>query len=130
MSRVWLSKEQEEKHQFLKEIVIIVLVGILSIGTLITLFIIVGKNRYNDAISNPPSINWIEEDLEDIFMTKSVDVQEEHIDFEKEEIYCVVKANGLYFKVHYVLVSRDFFVNWKWEYDRYIQISEVLENDI
>lgn len=129
MSSPWRSREQEEKHKFIKEIVIIVLIGILSIGTLITIAIIVGKNRYNDAISNPPSINWIEEDLEDIFMTKSVDVQEEHIDFEKEEIYCVVKANGLYFKVHYVLVNID-FVNWKWEYDRYIQISEVLKNDI
>jgi len=129
VSRVWLSQEQEEKHQFIKEIVIIVLVGILIVGAFITLLIIVGKNRYNDAISNPPSINWIEEDLEDIFMTKSVDVQKEHVDFEKEEIYCVVKANGLYFKVHYVLINRD-FVNWKWEYDRYIQISEVLGNDI
>ena len=62
-------------------------------------------------------------------MTKSVDVQEEYVDFEKEEIYCVVKANGLYFKVHYVLVNID-FVNWKWKYDRYIQISEVIKNDI
>ncbi len=124
MSKVWMSEEQEENRKFIIEVVIIILVGILIIGAFITLFINIGKNRYNEAINNPPSINWIEEDLEDIFMTKFVDVQEEHIDFEKEEIYCVVKANGLYFKVHYVLVNR-YFVNWEWEYDRYIQISEV-----
>lgn len=119
-----MSEKQEEKRDFIKGIIIIVLIGILVIGTLITTTIIVGKNRYNEAISNPPDINWLEEDLEDVFMTKFVDVQQEHIDFEKKELYCVVKANGLYFRVHYVLVVRD-FVNWKWKYDRYIPISEV-----
>ena len=125
MNKVWLSEEQKEKSKFIKGIIIMALIEILSIGTLITTAIIVGKNRYNEAINNPPDINRLEEDLEDVFMTKFVDVQEEYIDFGKEELYCVVKANGLYFKVHYVLVNRDFFINWEWKYDRYIQISEV-----
>lgn len=114
---------QEEKRNFIKRIIIIALIGILIIGTLITTTIIVGKNRYNEAINNPPDINWLEEDLEDVFMTKFVEVSE-YIDYENEELYCVAKANGLYFKVHYVLVVRD-FINWEWKYDRYIQISEV-----
>ena len=116
----------EEKRIFIKGIILIVLTGILIIGTLITTTIIVRKNRYNEAINNHPDFNWLEEDLEDVFMTKFVDVSQEHIDFEKDELYCVVKANGLYFKVHYVLVNRN-FVNWEWEYDRYIQISEGAE---
>jgi hypothetical protein len=119
-----MKKEQEEKRIFIKEIILIVLTGILIIGTIITTFVIVGKNRYNEAINNPPDFNWLEEDLEDVFMTKFVDVPQEHIDFEKRELYCVAKANGLYYKVHYVLVVRN-FVNWEWKYDRYIQISEV-----
>jgi hypothetical protein len=119
-----MSKEQEEKRNFIKQLIIIVLTGILIIGTIITTFVIVGKNRYNEAINNPPDFNWLEEDLEDVFMTKFVDVPQAHIDFEKRELYCVAKANGLYYKVHYVLVVRN-FVNWEWKYDRYIQISEV-----
>jgi hypothetical protein len=119
-----MNKEQEEKRNFIKQLIIIVLTGILIIGTIITTFVIVGKNRYNEAIKNPPDFNWLEEDLEDVFMTKFVDVPQEHIDFEKRELYCVAKANGLYYKVHYVLVVRN-FVNWEWKYDRYIQISEV-----
>ena len=120
-----MSKEQE-KRSLIKGFIIIVLIGILIIGTIITTFVIVGKNRYNEAINNPPDFNWLEEDLEDVFMTKFVDVFQERIDYEKEEIYCVAKANGLYFKVHYVLVNRN-FVNWEWEYDRYIQVSEGTE---
>jgi hypothetical protein len=118
----------KEERKVIKKAIIIVLIGILIIGTLVTTAIIVDENRHNEAISNPPDINWLEEDLEDVFMTKSVEVQLEHIDFEKEELYCVVKANGLYFKVHYVLVNRN-FVNWEWKYDRYIQISEVNCNE-
>ena len=121
-----MNKEQEEKRNFIKQLIIIVLIGILIIGTIITTFIIVGKNRYNEAINNPPDFNWLEEDLEDVFMTKFVDVPQEHIDFEKRELYCVAKANGLYYKVHYVLVVRN-FVNWEWKYDRYIQVSEGTE---
>ena len=124
MSKVWMSEEQREKRKFIIELIIVLLIGISLIGTIITTNIIAGKNRYNDAINNPPDMNWLEEDLEDVFMTKNVDVQLEHIDFEKEELYCVAKANGLYFKVHYVLVNSN-FVYWEWKYDRYIQISEV-----
>ena len=120
-----MSKEQE-KRSLIKGFIIIVLIGILIIGTIITTFVIVGKNRYNEAINNPPDFNWLEEDLEDVFMTKFVDVFQERIDYEKEEIYCVAKANGLYFKVHYVLEVRN-FVNWEWKYDRYIQVSEGTE---
>ncbi len=119
-----MSEEQEEKHNFRKELIIIVLIVILLLIPLTTTGIISSINSYNEAINNPPDRNWLEEDLEDVFMTKFVDVPQEHIDFEKRELYCVAKANGLYFKVRYVLVVRD-FVNWKWKYDRYIQISEV-----
>lgn len=117
---------KEEKRNFKKEIIIIVFIVMLLIIPLVTIGIISSINSYNEAINNPPDFNWLEEDLEDVFMTKFVDVPQEHIDFEKKELYCVAKANGLYFKVHYVLVVRD-FVNWEWKYDRYIQISEGTE---
>ena len=53
----------EEKRIFIKEIILIVLAGILIIGTLITTTIIVRKNRYNEAINNHPDFNWLEEDF-------------------------------------------------------------------
>ncbi len=121
-----MSKEQEEKRNSRKELIIIVLIAILLLIPLATTGIISSINSYNEAIKNPPDFNWLEEDLEDVFMTKFVDVFQEHIDFEKKELYCVAKANGLYFKVHYVLVVRD-VVNWEWKYDRYVQISEGAE---
>ncbi len=123
-----MSKELEEKRNFRKELIIIVLIAIFLLIPLATTGIISSINSYNEAINNPPDRNWLEEDLEDVFMTKFVDIPQEHIDVEKRELYCVAKANGLYFKVHYVLRVRD-VVNWEWRYDRYIPISEGVEVD-
>lgn len=101
---------------------------IFAIGVFLTVLVVAGLmlfftfKRYEKALDNPPDINYIEEDLEGVFMTTFVVVYE----YEQEQNYLYVKAraNGLTYKVEYVLET-----DGHWEYSRYIEIKEELEND-
>lgn len=97
-------------------IIALIIITFLSIG----LFNI-EKNRYNECVDNPPTINYVEEDLEDVFITKNVEV----LSFTQEQDICfyIVKANGLYYKVVYYIDTHNFF-SATWKYSRYIPISE------
>ena len=82
----------------------------------------VNKTNYNKTINNPPNQDWLEEDLEKVFLSTDVYVYPniEHID---KDMFLTVRANGLYYKVHYYL--KQSFASWYWEYDRYIEIKEI-----
>ena len=95
---------------------------IVSIGSIVGISII-DKNHYNSAIDNPPTVNWFEEDLEKVFLSTDVYVYEDY-EHEKENIYLTVRANGFYYKTHYYL--KHSFTSWYWEYDRHIEIKEVV----
>ena len=97
----------------------------IIIGSILIIFFIIGlinieKYEYNECIDNPPTINYVEEDLEDVFITKNVEV----LKFTQEQDICfyIVKANGLYYRVVYCIDTHYYSPNWK--YSRYIQISE------
>lgn len=68
----------------------------------------------------PPSINYIEEDLEEVFMTRDVTVYK--VDDSKDVIYYSVTANGFNYKVEYKL-RRSKFIYWEWRYIRHIEIA-------
>ena len=96
---------------------------IFVIGVFLTVLVVVGLIlfftflRYEKALDNPPDINYIEEDLEGVFMTTGVVVY----DYKQEEnhLFVKVEANGLTYKVEYVLKADGY-----WEYSRYIEIKE------
>ena len=71
--------------------------------------------------NSPPSINYIEEDLEEVFMTKDVTVY--NIEIETDTIYYKVSANGFNYTVEYKL-SRGIFIYWEWRYVRHIEIRQ------
>ena len=98
------------------------------IGVLLTVLVVAGLmlfftfKRYEKALDNPPDINYIEEDLEGVFMTTFVVVY----DYEQQQdyLYVKVRANGLAYKVEYVLKAEGY-----WKYSRYIEIKEEVEDD-
>jgi len=79
------------------------------------------KRNYQHELNNPPTINYIEEDLEDVFMSRSVSV----VEYEKQGQFVVViiKANGLLFKGLYSIHSTGFPFTYCWVFDKYIVIS-------
>ena len=104
---------EKEKSQSIIDVIGIFLTVLVVAG--LTLFILFA--RYDKALDNPPDINYIEEDLEEVFMTTFVVVY----DYEQEQDYLYVKtkANGLTYKVEYVLKADGY-----WKYSRYIEIKE------
>lgn len=78
------------------------------------------SREYDRMYNSPPSITYIEEDLEEIFMTKNVTVHK--VDMDKDAIYYKVSANGFNYTVEYKL-SRAMFIYWEWRYVRYIETA-------
>ena len=77
--------------------------------------------NYRDTFKHTPDINWVEEDLEPVFMTTGVCVL--NADDEGSHIYYTVSANGFYYKVHYG-IKGGFFLTYHWSYINHIQIKE------
>jgi len=99
--------------------------GIGLLGLLIGCFVFITVSRdenYKKVYYNPPTINYIEEDLEEVFMTTFVVVYNE--DDEGDSICYDVKANGLFYRVLYV-IKRNGLVDFKWGYKRHIQIGDI-----
>lgn len=96
------------------------------IGIFLTVLVVAGLmlfftfKRYEKALDNPPDINYIEEDLEGVFMTTFVVVYE--YEQEQDHLFVKVEANGLTYTVEYVLTADGY-----WKYSRYIEIKEEVE---
>lgn len=96
-------------------------VAFLSVILIFTGVVICLTNReYNRMYKSPPSINYIEEDLEEVFMTKDVTVYKVNVN--KDAIDYEVSANGFNYRVEYKL-CRSKFIYWEWRYIRYIEIT-------
>ena len=104
---------------------------IISIGILLFLFFgavagfigsVLCEKKYKEAVKEPPSISFIEEDLEDVFLTKNCEFIKADDYLKDGNYFCTVKANGLFFKVEYILTVNA--RNAEWKFQRYIQISE------
>ena len=80
------------------------------------------RYSYNYRLNNPPDVNWVEEDLEPIFMTTGVCILD--TDNEGNHIYYKASANGFYYKVHYA-IAKDYHFNYCWKYQNHIQIREI-----
>ena len=79
------------------------------------------RHLYNKTANNPPNINEIEEELEDIFLTRDVcvlNIEETGNDY----IICKVKANGFYYLVLYKIATKSNY--YCWEYVRHTEIKE------
>ena len=103
------------------------IISIISLVASITAFVVMivslsslKEKNYKYCLENPPSISWIEEDLEPIFMTTGVCVLDE--DNEGKDIYYKVNANNFYYTVRYS-IAKDSVISFKWKYKNYIQIN-------
>jgi len=93
------------------------------IGTTISLLvglIYLDKKEFQNCIDNPLTINEVEEELEYIFMTIFVVVNES--EQEEDEIYYDVEANDLNYRVRYK-IEHYYPSNYGWEYQSHIQIG-------
>lgn len=113
-----MSEKTQDKIYQIVGICILVLVGVLLIATCIV--IPLTNREYNKMYKSPPSVGYIEEDLEEVFMTRDVTVYE--VDNSKDVIYYSVTANGFNYKVEYQL-RRSKFIYWEWRYIRHIEIA-------
>lgn len=100
---------------------------LIAMSIILTLLVVeivgcvhVVNKEYNEVLNNPPDTNWIEEDLEPIFMTTGVCVID--TDDEGKNIYYTVTANGFYYKVQYSIAKSPLF-NFRWAYQRHIEIN-------
>ena len=96
----------------------LVLVGLL------TGIYFLDRNEFDKTVSNPPDTNWVEEDLEPVFMTTGVCVLDEN--HEENHVYYKVSANDFYYKVHYA-VSHTWLGCYRWKYINHIQINYVVD---
>lgn len=113
-----------EKRERVNRTLCFVLLGILVSGVvgLTVATIIIDEKAYNSCLDNPPDTNWVEEDLERVFMTTDVCC----LDWDQEENHAFydVSANGFYYRCHYV-ISRSLLSKPHWKYKNYIQINWV-----
>lgn len=103
----------------------------ISIGMLLFLFFgavagfigsVLCEKKYKEAVKEPPSISFIEEDLKDVFFTKNCEFIKADDYLQDGNYVCTVKANGLFFKVEYILTVNARKAEWKFQ--RYVEISE------
>lgn len=111
---------KESKKGFI-EIIILALFVLAAFTTIIVLSVQFFKKQRQKCIDNPPSINYVEEDLESVFLTTFVVV--EYVDPQEESIIYIVYANGLYYKVLYI-IENGYIFSFYWEYKKHVQISK------
>ena len=92
--------KHENRKEFWQGFAIVVPCIVVFVCMIIGLFHL-DKARYNECFNNPPDTNYVEEDLEDVFMTTGVIVYDERQ--EETRIYYKIEANGLNYKVLYVI---------------------------
>lgn len=106
---------------------------VITIGICFLLFLFFGavcgfigsvlcEKKYKEAVKEPPSISFIEEDMEDVFLTKNCEFIKADDYLQDGNYVCTVKANGLFFKVEYILTVNARKAEWKFQ--RYVEISE------
>ena len=110
---------KKENKEFLWGFIGIGLLIAMTISLFVGVFFIDLKDRQK-CIDNPPTIIQVEEELEYVFMTTFVVVNE----WEKEhdECYYEITANNLDYRVRYGVVN-DYPCSWGWEYQNHIQIG-------
>lgn len=104
------------------KIILAICFAVVTLVALVTLWVKKSKSNYNDCINNFPSF-WIDEELEDVFLTNGVyvlDIDDDGEGFVIVEIN-VSEPNGgdRYYRCLYKVKSHDSF-NWHWELVRYI----------
>lgn len=113
-----MSDDIQDKTYRVLGVSLVVFISVLLIFTGVVINLT--NREYNKMYKSPPSVGYIEEDLEEVFMTRDVTVYE--VDNSKDVIYYSVTANGLIYKVEYKL-SRSKFIYWEWRYIRHIEIA-------
>jgi hypothetical protein len=79
------------------------------------------EKEYEKTALNPPSINFVEEDLETVFMTTNVVVYDTNHEY--NDFYCKVEANGFNYKVRYSVCCQ-YIMSFTWKYQNHIMINE------
>jgi len=122
-----INDSKRESRKEFWQVFTVVAISMVFFVCMIVGFIHLDKARYNECFNNPPDTNYVEEDLEDVFMTTGVIVYDERQ--EETRIYYKVEANGLNYKVLYVMKHPDIFY-YRWGYERHIEIREEIEEDL
>ena len=110
---------KKENKEFLWGTIGIGLLIAMTISLFVGVFFIDRKERQK-CIDNPPTIRQVEEELEYVFMTTFVVVNE----WEQQhyECYYEITANNLDYRVRYGVVSH-YTCSWGWEYQNHTQIG-------
>ena len=111
---------EDKQCNLYKIIMMTVLVGVFALIIFTAIVIDLTNREYNRMLKSCPSISFIEEDLEEVFMTRNVVVNGAEIN--QDTIYYTISANGFDYKVEYKL-SRKKFIYWEWKYIRHIEIA-------
>nr|DAH66709.1 MAG TPA: Potassium voltage-gated channel subfamily E helix, detergent micelle, Membrane [Bacteriophage sp.] len=111
---------EDKQWNLYKIIMTTLLIGFCAFFIFFGIVINLMDREYDKMYNSPPSINYIEEDLEEVFMTRDVTVYK--VDDSKDVIYYSVTANGFNYKVEYKL-RRSKFIYWEWRYIRHIEIA-------
>lgn len=114
-------KEKINK-KFLISVICCSVLILITVAFFVVLVIKIDRKRYDEVCNSIPTQNWLEEDLEDVFLTKLVDVS----DIELNGKGCiVVKARANYDNNYHDYICV-FEVNGKlgysyqWKLERYI----------
>lgn len=112
---------EDEQWRLYEIMITTVLIVVITFAIFFCVLMGLRDREYNRMLKSCPSINFIEEDLEEVFMTRNVVVK--NADINKDEIYYTISANGVDYKVEYKL--RQKFIYWEWRYIRHIEIATV-----
>ncbi len=110
----------KEKKDTLLGFIALIFVLLLSAG-MTTFVVIHTNNKRNKLAENPPTINEVEERLEEVFYTTDVIVFEMYDNYETTAIY-TVKANGFYYRVRFSIHSA--MLDYWWDYNDYVLVAE------
>lgn len=108
----------------MNKVIKIILSAIAAIVVVVGLMgglVFVHAKAYETTALTPPSLYFIEEDLELVFMTTDLDVYEQEHEF--DEFYCKVKAHGFKYKVRYSVHALS-LASFTWKYQNHIMINE------
>jgi hypothetical protein len=101
--------------------ILILITPVVLLGVFLYGMCVMHEKKYERTALNPPSINFVEEDLETVFMTTNVVVYD--TDHEYNEFFCKVEANGFNYKVRYSVCCQ-YIMSFTWKYQNHIMINE------
>lgn len=110
---------------------ILIVTGIFILGIMLIISMIFGlikleQYKYDEALKNKPTYNYVEESMEEILISTSLYVYDDEIEADYIIYYIEDVVSGLRYKVLWVLQKRGSGLGmdyWKWGYKSYVRIN-------